>query len=214
MRHLLIEPQAAAAEPFRTLRLAVEARTAPHGSRTLVFTSPRPGDGKTTVSANYAIVAALVHRPVLLIDADMRNPSLHELFGVPREPGLVDILRDRLDLWEVTHEFASLGGLQLLTAGSPLALPGDVVASPAMGQLLARAQADYEAIVVDSPPVLLAADASSLASHPGTDVIMIVDRSARKRQVVSALRSLAMTEASVLGVVVNREGALGAYPSN
>ena len=209
----MIEPQSAAAEPFRALRLAVEARTTPHGSRTLVFTSPRPGDGKTTVAANYAVVAALVHRPVLLIDADMRNPSLHELLGVPREPGLVDILRDRLDFWEVTHEFASLGGLQFLTAGSPLALPGDVAASPAMGQLLARAQSDYEAIVIDSPPVLLAADASSLASHPGTDVVMVVNRSSRKRHVTNALRSLALTEASVLGVVVNREGAVSAYPA-
>jgi Mrp family chromosome partitioning ATPase len=144
---------------------------------------------------------------VLLIDADMRNPSLHELFGVPREPGLVDVLRDQLDLWDVTHEFTSLGGLHLLTAGSPLAHPGDVAASPAMGQLLSRAQSDYEAIVMDSPPVSLAADASSLASHPGTDVVMVVNRSSKRRKVANAVRSLALTEANLLGIVVNREGA-------
>jgi capsular exopolysaccharide synthesis family protein len=207
-RQLLIEPQSAASEPFRTLRLAVEARRGVQGSKTLVFTSPRLGDGTSTVAANYALVAALVHRPVLLIDADLRNPCLHDVFGVPREPGLVDVLRDGRGLWEVVHEFDALGGLQLLTAGSPLTLPGDVAASPAIGQLLARVQTDYEAIVIDSPPVLVAADASSLASHPGTDVVMVVNRSARRRQVVRALHSLALTEASLLGVVVNREGVL------
>ena len=211
MPRLLIEPQSAASEPFRTLRLAVEARRGHRGSKSLVFTSPRPGEGKSTVAANYAIVAAMVHRPVLLIDADLRRPSLHDLFGVPREPGLVDVLRDRLDLWEVTHEFSSLGGLQLLTAGSPLALPGDVTASAAIGELLRLAQAEYEAIVLDSPPVLMAADASSLASQAGTDVVMVVSRSSKRRQVIAALHSLALTEARVLGVVVNREGALSAY---
>jgi Mrp family chromosome partitioning ATPase len=213
MRRLLVEPQSAGSEPFRTLRLAVEARRGLKDSRALIFTSPRPGDGKSTIAANYAIVTALVHRPVLLIDADLRQPTLHELFGVPREPGLVDVLRDRLDLAEVTHEFASLGGLQLLTAGSPLTLPGDVAASAALGRLLANAQVDYEAVVLDSPAVLTAADASSLASHPGTDVVMVVDRSSKRRQAVNALHSLAVTEASVLGLVVNREGLLSAYPN-
>ena len=209
-RRTLIEPQSGVSEPFRSLRLAVEARRGSQGSKVIVFTSPRVGDGTSTVAANYAVVAALVHRPVLLIDADMRNPSLHEVFGVPREPGLVDVLRDRRDLSEVVHEFSTLGRLQLLTAGSPLALPGDVAASPAMGQLLAHVQAQYEAVVMDSPPILVAADASSLASHPGTDVVMLVNRSAKRRQVVRALQILALTEARLLGVVVNREGILAA----
>ena len=205
-RRALIEPQSRSSEPFRTLRLAVEARSGTQGSKVLVFTSARLGDGTSTVAANYAVVAALVHRPVLLIDADLRRPTLHEVFGVPREPGLVDVLRDRRDLSEVVHEFSTLGRLQLLTAGSPLALPGDVAASPAMGHLLTQVQAEYEAVVMDSPPVLIAADASSLASHPGTDVVMVVNRSAKKRQVVRALHSLALTEARLLGVVLNREG--------
>ncbi len=209
-RRFLVEPDAASSEPFRTLRLAVETRAGTQGSKRLLFTSPRAGDGSSTVAANYAIVAALVQRPVLLIDADMRNPSLHEMFEVPREPGLVDALRDRLELWQVCHEFPALGGLQLLTAGSPIPSPGDVVASAAMGELLRRAQSEYEAVVIDSPPMLLAADASGLASHPDTDVVMVVSRSGRRRQAASALRKLALTEASVLGVVVNRYGARNA----
>jgi Mrp family chromosome partitioning ATPase len=147
---------------------------------------------------------------VLLVDADMRSPSLHAMFGLPQSPGLVEVLRDRLDPWQVTHTFPSLGGLHVMTAGSSLSRPGDVAASPAMGELLEKMYEDCEAVVLDSPPVLSAADASGLASHAGTDVVMVVNRSGKRRHLASALRRLALTEANVLGLVVNREGTLAA----
>jgi capsular exopolysaccharide synthesis family protein len=204
----LVEPDSASAEPLRALRLAIEARVGSPETKGLVFTSPRPGEGRSTISANYALVAAHVQRPVLLVDADMRSPSLHAMFELPQSPGLVEVLRDRLDPWQVTHTFPSLGGLHVMTAGSSLARPGDVAASPAMGELLERMYEDCEAVVLDSPPVLSAADASGLASHAGTDVVMVVNRSGKRRHLASALRRLALTEANVLGLVVNREGAL------
>ena len=132
MRRFLVEPDSLFAEPFRTLRVAIEPRLASTETRGLVFTSPRGGDGKSTVASNYAVVTAFVQRPVLLIDADMRRPRLHEMFDRPRAPGLVDALRERLDLSEVVHTFPALGGLHVMTAGSPLARPGDVAASAAM----------------------------------------------------------------------------------
>ena len=164
---VLVDPDSAYAEPFRTLRLAVEARLGSSDARGLVFTSPSAHDGKSTISANYAVVTAFVQRPVLLIDADMRRPRLHEIFNLPRSPGLVEVLRDRLDLDEVVHTFPSLGGLNVLTAGAPLTRPGDVAASAPMRALLERAYDQYEAVVIDTPPVQAAADASSLASHSG-----------------------------------------------
>jgi capsular exopolysaccharide synthesis family protein len=205
-QRFLVEPDSPSAEPFRALRLAVETRMADASG--LVFTSPRPGDGRSTIAGNYAVVAAFVQRPVLLIDADLRKPSLHEMFDRPRSPGLVDALRERLDPWDVAHTFPSLGGLQLMTAGTPLPRPGDVAASPALGALLERAYEEYEAVVLDSPPSLVAADASSLAWQPRTAVVMVVNRSGRRRHLVSALRKIDLPGANVLGVVVNREGTL------
>jgi capsular exopolysaccharide synthesis family protein len=204
----LVEPDSASAEPLRALRLAIEARIGSGETKGLVFTSPRPREGRSTISANYALVAAHVQRPVLLIDADMRNPSFHTTFDLPRSPGLVEVLRDRLDPWEVTHTFHSLGGLRVMTAGAPLPRPGDVAASPAMGGLLEKVYEECEAVVLDSPPVLVAADASGLASHRETEVVMVVDGSAKRRHLVSALQKLAVTEARVLGLVLNHEGAL------
>jgi polysaccharide biosynthesis transport protein len=204
----LVEPDSGSAEPLRALRLAIEARIGPDETKGLVFTSPRRGEGRSTLAANFALVAAHVQRPVLLIDADMRNPRLHSLFELPLAPGLVDVLRDRLDPWEVTHTFPSLGGLHVMTAGSSLSRPGDVSASPAMGALLEKVYEESEAVVLTAPPVLIAADASGLASHRGTEVVMVVDGRGKRRHVVNALRDLAVTEANVLGLVINREGAL------
>jgi Mrp family chromosome partitioning ATPase len=147
---------------------------------------------------------------VLLIDADMRSPCLHSMFELPLEPGLVDVLRDRLDPWHVTHTFPSLGGLHVMTAGSSLSRPGDVAASPAMGALLENVYEECEAVVLNAPPVLSAADASGLASHRGTEVVMIVDGRGKRRHVINALRELAVTEANILGLVINREGTLAA----
>jgi capsular exopolysaccharide synthesis family protein len=206
----LVEPDSASAESFRVLRLAIEARVGSGDTKGIVFTSPRQAEGKSTISANYALVAAHVQRPVLLIDADMRNPRLHAMFDLPPSPGLVDVLREQLDPWQVTHTFPSLGGLHVMTAGSSLARPGDVAASPVMGELLEAVYEECEAVVLDSPPVLSAADASGLASHRGTEVVMVVNRSGKRRHLVSALQRLAVTEANVLGLVVNREGALTA----
>ena len=206
----LVEPDSSSAEPFRALRLSIETKRSMRETTGLVFTSPRRLDGRSTVAANYAVVTALIQRPVLLIDADMRNPRLHEMFDRPRAPGLVEVLRDGLHPMEVAHTFPSLGGLHVLTSGSPAPSPGDVAASAAMSELLRGAYEEYEAVVLDSPAVLSAADAAGLASHSGTDVVMVVDRAAKRRHVVSALRKLVQTEANVLGLVMNREGTLAA----
>jgi capsular exopolysaccharide synthesis family protein len=207
----LVEPDSPSAEPLRALRLAIEARLGSEETKGLIFTSPRSREGKSTIAANYALVAAHVQRPVLLIDADMRNPRVHTMFDLPASPGLIDVLRDRLDAWQVTHSFPSLGGLHVMTAGSSLPRPGDVAASPVMGQLLEQMYDECEVVVLDSPPVLMAADASGLASHRGTEVVMVVSRSGKRRHLVGALRRLAVTEAKVVGLVVNREGAVPAY---
>jgi capsular exopolysaccharide synthesis family protein len=210
MRHsFLAEPDSLHAEPFRTLRLAVEARLGRSRATPLLFTSPGARDGKSTVAANYAVVTAFLQRSVLLIDADMRKPRLHELFELPGSPGLVDALNDRLELSEVVHRYPALGGLHVLTAGSPVRRPGDASASAAMRTLLENACEQYEAVVVDAPAVHAAADASSLASHPGTAVVMVVDGAARRRPLVAALGKIALSDGTVLGIVVNRVGTGG-----
>jgi succinoglycan biosynthesis transport protein ExoP len=210
-RRFLVDSHSRSSEPFRTLRLAIEVRPDAPSVRTIVFTSTQLGDGKSTVAANYALVASSARRRVLLIDGDLRNPSLHEFFGVPRSPGLVEALRAEIDPFSVVQSIPSLGGLSLMAAGSSFPRSADLLASPRMARLLEEAAMRYELVVVDSSPVSAGADARGLASHPGVEVVMVVKRPGKRRLLLRALRELDLIGANVLGLVVNREGHLASY---
>jgi non-specific protein-tyrosine kinase len=176
-----------------------------------VITSPNAGDGKSTIAANYALVAA-VNQKTLLIDGDLRNPSIHEFFELPRSPGLVELaINENLGLEDVVHRAGTGSRLDVLTAGAALARPGDLIGSRKMADLVQQVSADYDLLVIDSPPVLVAADAASLASIPGTDVIVVVRRAGRRRPLLRALRNLELTDSNVLGIVLNRDGRLSTY---
>jgi capsular exopolysaccharide synthesis family protein len=198
-------------EPFRVLRLAIEARRAGTGSFGVLFTSPRQGDGKSTTAANFALMTAARQDSVLLVDADLQNPALHRIFDVPQAPGLTDALRDGLEPSEVAHSFWTYGPLSVVTAGSATARSADIAVSPAVADFLARARESYDVVAIDSPPALAATDAAGLASHPGIDVVLVVRASSYRRHVAGALRKLALSDAKILGIVVNREGTLAEF---
>lgn len=200
-----------AAEPFRTLRLALELRPETRRGKTIVFTSASQGEGKSTIAANYALVASLGQQRVLLIDGDLRHPVLHETFNVPRAPGLIEILGKRKSIEECVRSVNSIGHLDLLTAGTAVPRVGDLMSSQAMFQLLDVAATTYDAILIDTPPVLEAAEAAALASRADVDLALVVSANGRRRPLMRALRKLELVDANILGIVANREGELSRY---
>lgn len=209
-RRAIVDPEAAASEALRTLRLALQLRANRRGNCVL-FTSAEPGAGKTTLAGNYALVSSLGQSRVLLIDGDLRKPTVHEVFGIRRSPGLVDMLADGGDVARVAHRVPVFGHLDVLTAGREIRRSGDVVASERMSELLDLVSSQYDLVVIDSPPVLIAADAEGFATHSAVDVVFVAQRSTRKRVIVKALRRLELIEANVAGIVVNRQGKEVSY---
>jgi len=207
----LVDPSSPSAEPFRTLRLALQLPSVERRGNVLLMTSAEPGEGKSTLAANYAMVSAIGLRNVLLIDADLRRPSLHEFFGLPRSPGLVDLAVSNGRLSEVARTVTGFGTLDLLTAGSPVRRAGDLTASARMAAILEEAAQTYSLVVIDSPPLLSAADAAGIASLPNVAVVLVVGNGARRRQVRRALRKLELIDANVAGAVMNKDGRLSAY---
>jgi capsular exopolysaccharide synthesis family protein len=207
----LIDLAGPGAEPFRMLRLALELRPETRRGKIVAFTSAGVGEGKSTVAANYALVAGLNQQRVLLIDADLRHPVLHEMFRVTQYPGLIDVLGRQRQLEDCVKRVHMLAEVDLLPGGTPVTRVGDLMASTGMTDLLADAALAYDTIVVDTPPVLEAPDASALAGKPGVDVVVVVDSRGRKRPVVKALHDLELIDANVLGLVVNRAGRLSSY---
>lgn len=207
----LVDPGSPSSEPFRALRLALQLPAAEHQSKVLLVTSAEQGEGKSTLAANYAVVSAIGYRNVLLIDADLRRPALHEVFGMARSPGLVDLAASNGHLKDYTRPIPNFGTLDLLTAGSSIRKTGDLTSSARMAAILEEATQTYALVVVDSPPLLSAADASGIAALPGVSVLLVVDKGARRRVIRNALRKLELVNANVAGAVMNREGRLSTY---
>lgn len=208
----IIDVRGAAAEQFRMLRLAIDLRPRKAGKLPIVFTSAGPNEGKSTVIANYALVAAQNARNVLLIDADLRKPTLHRLFGVRLAGGLTEVIAAETAYTQAVKPIQTTPGvLHLLTAGTPLPNAADVVGSTGMARLLEDAAKGYDLVVVDSPPVFAASDAATIASHAGADIAFVVGKGTRRRNVTRALGKLDLLGVNVLGFVMNREGEISEY---
>jgi capsular exopolysaccharide synthesis family protein len=213
----LIDVHEPSGEPFRTLRLALDLRPRAADTRTIIITSADPSEGKSTIAANFALMSAVDDKSVLLIDADLRKPSQHELFGVSRAPGITDVIAGRAEFSAATHRMTLSAStspsrrFDLLTAGTALPNAGDVVSSSPMISLLQAISRTYDIVVVDSPPVLAATDSASLAARTGADVVFVVSHRGRKRHVQRAIDKLDLVGANVVGFVLNREGRLSDY---
>ena len=146
---------------------------------------------------------------MLLIDADLRRPVQHEIFGVSRTPGLVELLALGGQLSQFVQRTSA--GLDVLSAGRDVARTGDISSSPRMGEVLAEAIEAYDVVVVDSAPVLAAADVEGIASHGGVEIVIVANKTSRSRAIVKAVRRLELIEADIAGIVLNRDGQQDAF---
>jgi capsular exopolysaccharide synthesis family protein len=204
VREALVDPGSPSAEPFRTLRLALQLRTQADGTATIMVTSAEPRTGKSTTAANYASLSAFGGARVLLVDADVRNPVQHEIFGISRSPGLVEYVADRVSLEKLVQRVSVQ--LHVLTAGQQVSRASDVTHSSRMSELLADAANNYDVVVIDTSPVLATADAEAIAAHDGVQVVFVLDHSTRRRNVAKSLRRLDLIDARIAGLVLNRSG--------
>ncbi|MEP6667488.1 MAG: polysaccharide biosynthesis tyrosine autokinase, partial [Nocardioidaceae bacterium] len=194
--------RSSAAESFRTLRTNLMYSQAVQKMRTLLITSASPAEGKTTTAANLAVSFAQQGIRVLLLDCDLRRGRIHRMFGVPREPGLTDLVVGQQEESVVTRSTA-VPGLYLVASGKIPPNPAELLGSEGMRKTLARLTEGYDLILVDSPPLLAASDAAILATM--VDGVILVLRAggtekAAAQQAVDQLNSLG---ARVVGAVLN-----------
>ena len=209
VREALVDPGSPSAEAFRTLRLALQLRAQSDETSAVMITSADPRTGKSTTAANFANLSAFGGAHVLLVDADVRSPAQHEIFGISLAPGLVEYVAAGAPLDRVVQPVAVQ--LHVLTAGQPVARPSDVSHSTRMADLLREAAKTYDVVVVDTPPVLATADAEAIAAIQGVEVVFVLDPASRRRNVSKALRRLELINARIAGLVLNRSGEPIAY---
>ena len=166
-----LEPKSAATEAFRSLRTAVHFSTTDHDKRMLLVTSAFPGEGKTTVAANLAVIMAQTGQKICLVGCDLRLPSLHELFDYPRSPGLTEILIGDAELDAAIHQ-TEVENLSFTGSGITPPNPSELLGSPHMDEILETLGDSYDCILLDAPPLLPVTDAALLA--PKCDSTLLV----------------------------------------
>ncbi|MGH9862698.1 MAG: GumC family protein [Candidatus Acidiferrales bacterium] len=192
----------ALSEAFRSLRTSVLLSTAERPPRSLLISSSQPGEGKTTVSVNLAISLAQLGQRVLLIDGDMRRPCIHKAFNAKDSAGLVSYLTGQQEWRGIAHP-TDVPGLDLLVCGPVPPNPAELLSSDRMRTLLQEAMAEYNFVVVDSPPLLSVADSRVLATLV-EGVVLVVKGGDTPREVAQRAEGYALdVGANLIGIVLN-----------
>jgi polysaccharide biosynthesis transport protein len=197
------EMESVLAEAFRNLRTSLLSSSPDHPPKTFMVTSIHSEDGKTSLATNLAItLAQLGHGEVLLVDGDMRRPSLHELFGVSQVPGLSTLLTGQAEPGTVVN-VTTVPNLYVMSAGRIPFNPAELMASTRLGQAIAVLEERFAHIVFDVPPLLGVSDALILA--PKVEGVLLVLRHGRASRDTAqrAVQLLAFIRARLLGVILN-----------
>lgn len=191
-------------EAYSSLRVAVDAATGGLRSRkSILITSSRPGEGKTTSARLIARDYARIGRRVLLIDADMRNPSLHRAMGAANKRGLINVLTEDIPLTDVLLP-AAYPGLDVLPSGPTPPNAAQLLSTTAFSEFLDRASNDYNVIIIDAPPVMGLADAPVLARASDYTLFIAEAGKARLSAVKKAIARLELPGARVVGLSINK----------
>ena len=169
----------------------------------ILVTSALPQEGKTTTSINTAIVLAQKGTRVLLIDADLRRPSIHKALNIATKIGLSNVLTGNATMSQATVRSTILPTLFVLPAGPPPPNPAELLASAQMKDSLAELREQYDHIVIDSPPVLAVTDARIIAAHADVTIMVLRADQTRRKAAKQAREQLDSVGANTLGLVIN-----------
>lgn len=190
------------AESYRVA--AANLRFIVHGNipPVILFSSADPAEGKSTSAVNIALSQAQQGHKVLLIDADMRKPSIHAKLGLRNDKGLSNFLSREVEIAAVTQTARDVKGLYVVTAGSAVTNPVGLISSPVMAKLLELATQHFDSIVIDAPPVLGFADTLYLASLAKATILVVDEERINRKRLLGALEQLQRVRHNVVGFLM------------
>ncbi|NVY96210.1 CpsD/CapB family tyrosine-protein kinase [Lactobacillus sp. DCY120] len=200
------DPSARVSEEYRTLRTNILYAKADDPIKTLVFTSDSPSEGKSTVSANTAATFAQQGIRTLLLDADMRRPTIQATFGLQNKFGLVDLLTGEEDEAKLVKacQKTAIENLFVLPAGPIPPNPSELLSSKRMQHILKLVSQAFDLVILDAPPVMSVTDAQIIASRTDATIIVAPYGIAQKNMLLETRNLLEKVHANIIGVVMNR----------
>jgi receptor protein-tyrosine kinase len=197
----LTSPDEVASENYRALRTNLFHTLIDAPPRVIVVTSPGPEEGKSTTCANLGVVLAQVDKKVLIMDCDLRKPAIHDIFGLRNTFGMIDIVVGRRSLQETQQE--ALPGLNIVSAGSAVPNPTELLESKRVTELLSRLRQEYDYVLLDAPPTRSVSDPVILSAQADGVLLVIDAQHTPKGSLRQAIHSLESVGARVLGTVMN-----------
>lgn len=198
------DPKSPISEQYRNIRTNILYSSIDEEIRSILVTSSGPGEGKSTTTANLAIVFAQQGKTVLLVDADLRKPTVHYTFNMNNTAGLTSILTNQMELMEAVHEYDEKN-LYVLPSGPIPPNPSELLGSKAMNYFLEKALEEFDIVLFDTPPVLAVTDAQVLANLCHGSILVVSSGKTDKEAVLKTKEQLASSTGKILGVVLNNK---------
>jgi capsular exopolysaccharide synthesis family protein len=196
------EPRSPISEAYRTLRTNLDFASLDQALKTLVVTSAGVGEGKSTTLANLAVVSAQAGRTVVLVDADLRRPTLHTIFGLDNDVGLTTVMMDESALASPPLRSTGIEGLTVLTSGPLPPNPADLLGSRRMAEVIAAVAGGSDQVFFDTPPVVAVTDAAVLATKVDGVLLVVSAGKTRREYARTAVQRLEQINARLVGTVL------------
>ncbi|MBC5624097.1 CpsD/CapB family tyrosine-protein kinase [Clostridium sp. NSJ-49] len=195
------KPKSIAAEAYRTLRTNIQYSSFDKEYKTIVVTSSEPGEGKSTTSGNLALAISQAESKVLLIDCDLRKPSLHKLFRISNNYGLSDLLLHRKTMEDVAVKYNE--GLTVVPAGKIPPNPSEMLGSKAMGTFLDEMKKHFDYIIIDTPPIGAVTDSQVLSTKVDGTILVVKAGQTKKDVVMNSVNAIKKVNGNIIGTVLN-----------
>ena len=204
LKELIVQrkPKSPVSEAYRSLRTNIEFANIDKDIKSIMVTSSKPGEGKTTTISNLAITMANMGKKVAIVDCDLRKPRIHKIFEISNIGGITDILLNHCD-YKGYVKNTDIKGLDIITAGQIPSNPSEILASRSMKNLLEKIKQDYDYMFIDAPPVAVVTDAAILSSYIDGVIVVCSSGYVEIDLAKSAKLSLEKVGANMLGVVLN-----------
>lgn len=197
------DPKNPAAEAYRVIRTGIQFAQAGKELQTIALTSCTPNEGKSTTIANLAVVLTQAGKSVLLIDCDMRNPTVHKNFNLSNKVGLSSCISMGTALSDAVQK-TSIEGLYALTGGVIPPNPSELLGSEQMKNVLQRAKEQYDYVLIDTPPVMPVTDALIVGRFVDGMILVIASAEVKVEMARDVKNQLVNAGANILGVVLNK----------
>ncbi len=196
------DPKSVAAEAFRTLRTNIQYSSIDNEIKTMMVTSAGPAEGKSTTLCNLALTFAHTEKKVLIIDCDMRKPSVHKKMRLSNKAGVSNYLAGEVEINDIIQVYDR--NVYVIPSGTVPPNPSEILASRKMKAFIEKAKEKFDYILIDAPPVIAVTDAQVLASSVDGVILVIASKQAEKEAVVQAHDLLKKVGANILGTVLTK----------